>query len=261
MGKDDNTAGWILTTLVYSLGGRMETGIGTKAIATVDNPADGRGAEHAEEDALDRQLDGLQLRLRLERHQPGLRGRPGRHVRQRFGRLHEPRPGEQHRPEHLRAGADPARHEQERRRPRRRHARRRTAGCERRRSRGGGEVDRLLLRAAAGQQGAGDPQREDPRPTRSSRSAFRAAGLQQGAVRPREHLDQAVHQRAAESDEAVHDRDLLPEADPGAGGLDPERLPLARCRRRGGAHRSEREHPEPAPAGERSAQSAIRQGT
>ena len=29
MGKDDNTAGWILTTVVYSLGGRMETGIGT----------------------------------------------------------------------------------------------------------------------------------------------------------------------------------------------------------------------------------------
>ncbi len=38
MGKDDNTAGWILTTLVYALGGRMETGIGTKAVATVDNP-------------------------------------------------------------------------------------------------------------------------------------------------------------------------------------------------------------------------------
>jgi multiple sugar transport system substrate-binding protein len=38
MGKDDNTAGWILTTLVYSLGGRMETGTGTNAVATVDNP-------------------------------------------------------------------------------------------------------------------------------------------------------------------------------------------------------------------------------
>jgi multiple sugar transport system substrate-binding protein len=38
MGADDNTAGWILTTLVYSLGGRMETGIGTKAVATLDNP-------------------------------------------------------------------------------------------------------------------------------------------------------------------------------------------------------------------------------
>ncbi len=38
MGKDDNTAGWILTTVVYSLGGRMEQGVGTKAKATVDNP-------------------------------------------------------------------------------------------------------------------------------------------------------------------------------------------------------------------------------
>ena len=26
MAKDDNTAGWILTTLAYSLGGRMEQG-------------------------------------------------------------------------------------------------------------------------------------------------------------------------------------------------------------------------------------------
>ena len=38
---------------------------------------------------------------------------------------------------------------------------------------GGGEVDRLLLRAAADQQAAGDPQREDARRRRSSRSAFR----------------------------------------------------------------------------------------
>ncbi len=38
MGKDDNTAGWILTTLVYALGGRMESGTGTKAVATLNNP-------------------------------------------------------------------------------------------------------------------------------------------------------------------------------------------------------------------------------
>jgi ABC-type glycerol-3-phosphate transport system substrate-binding protein len=38
MAKDDNTAGWILTTVVYSLGGRMEQGTGTKAKATLDNP-------------------------------------------------------------------------------------------------------------------------------------------------------------------------------------------------------------------------------
>jgi multiple sugar transport system substrate-binding protein len=38
MGKNDNTAGWILTTVVYSLGGRMETGSGTSAKATLTNP-------------------------------------------------------------------------------------------------------------------------------------------------------------------------------------------------------------------------------
>jgi multiple sugar transport system substrate-binding protein len=37
MAKDDNTAGWILTTLVYSLGGRMEKGHGTGAKATLNN--------------------------------------------------------------------------------------------------------------------------------------------------------------------------------------------------------------------------------
>jgi multiple sugar transport system substrate-binding protein len=38
MAKDDNTAGWIFTTLVYSLGGRMEVGSGTKAKATLNSP-------------------------------------------------------------------------------------------------------------------------------------------------------------------------------------------------------------------------------
>jgi multiple sugar transport system substrate-binding protein len=38
MAKDDNTAGWIFTTVVYSLGGRMEVGRGTSAKATLNNP-------------------------------------------------------------------------------------------------------------------------------------------------------------------------------------------------------------------------------
>ena len=38
MGASDNTAGWILTTLAYAFGGRMESGIGAKAKATFDNP-------------------------------------------------------------------------------------------------------------------------------------------------------------------------------------------------------------------------------
>jgi multiple sugar transport system substrate-binding protein len=38
MAKGDNTAGWILTTLTYALGGRMERGTGTRAVATLNNP-------------------------------------------------------------------------------------------------------------------------------------------------------------------------------------------------------------------------------
>jgi multiple sugar transport system substrate-binding protein len=37
MGLNDNTAGWILTTVAYTLGGRMEKGRGTAAAATLNN--------------------------------------------------------------------------------------------------------------------------------------------------------------------------------------------------------------------------------
>ena len=37
MGLNDNTAGWILTTVAYTLGGRMEKGRGTSATATLNN--------------------------------------------------------------------------------------------------------------------------------------------------------------------------------------------------------------------------------
>lgn len=45
MGKNDNSAGWILTTLAYTLGGRMEDGSGTSAKATVDSDATKSAAE------------------------------------------------------------------------------------------------------------------------------------------------------------------------------------------------------------------------
>jgi ABC-type glycerol-3-phosphate transport system substrate-binding protein len=38
MGLNDNTAGWIATTVTYTLGGRMEKGRGTGATATLNNP-------------------------------------------------------------------------------------------------------------------------------------------------------------------------------------------------------------------------------
>jgi ABC-type glycerol-3-phosphate transport system substrate-binding protein len=38
MAKNDNTGGWILTTVIYSLGGRLESGTGTNAKATLNSP-------------------------------------------------------------------------------------------------------------------------------------------------------------------------------------------------------------------------------
>jgi ABC-type glycerol-3-phosphate transport system substrate-binding protein len=38
MGLNDNTAGWIATTVTYTFGGRMEKGRGTSATATLNNP-------------------------------------------------------------------------------------------------------------------------------------------------------------------------------------------------------------------------------
>ncbi|WP_166350612.1 ABC transporter substrate-binding protein [Phytoactinopolyspora limicola] len=41
----NNTGGWMLTTLTYSLGGRMQEGAGDDVTVTVDNPATARGLE------------------------------------------------------------------------------------------------------------------------------------------------------------------------------------------------------------------------
>jgi multiple sugar transport system substrate-binding protein len=38
MGLNDNTAGWIATTVTYTLGGRVERGRGANAVATLNNP-------------------------------------------------------------------------------------------------------------------------------------------------------------------------------------------------------------------------------
>jgi multiple sugar transport system substrate-binding protein len=38
MGLNDNTAGWIATTVTYTFGGRVQTGRGTRAVARLNNP-------------------------------------------------------------------------------------------------------------------------------------------------------------------------------------------------------------------------------
>ena len=133
MGKDDNT-GRLDPDDARLLARRPHgDGPGHEGDRHGRQPGDGRGADDAPPDALGRQLDGLELRLRLERHQPGVRRRPGRHVRERLGRAHEPRAGEQHRPEHLRPRRRCRRRPATRRRPCSAAARWRRCGPTRRR--------------------------------------------------------------------------------------------------------------------------------
>ena len=102
MGKDDNTAGWILTTLVYALGGRMETGTGTKAVATLDNPQTVTALNMLKKMRWTDNSMGSNFDYGWSDINQAFAAGHGRHVHQRLRRLHEPRPGEQHRPEHLR---------------------------------------------------------------------------------------------------------------------------------------------------------------
>jgi hypothetical protein len=91
-GLNDNTAGWIATTVTYTLGGRME-GRRDERDRNAQQPRHRPGAELAPADALDRQVDGFDVRLHLADDQSGLRSRQGRHVHQRLGHLYVPRPG------------------------------------------------------------------------------------------------------------------------------------------------------------------------
>ncbi len=200
MAKDDNTAGWILTTLVYALGGRMEVGAGTKARATLNNPQ-------------------AILALNMLKQMRWVDNSMGSNFDYGWSDINQA----------FAAG---------------------TVGM----YISGSDVYTNLVSAsnidpsiyglapiplaATDQQGAGDPQRADARRGQAARRRPRAAPLQQGAVRPREHVDQAVHQRAAGSDEAVHERHLQADADPRAVCVDSERLSLAR---RGGGVRSDRQ--------------------
>ena len=249
MAKDDNTAGWILTTLVYSLGGRMERGTGTHAVATLNNP---------------QTVTALNLlkKMRWTDNSMGSNFDYGwSDINQAFaaGNVGMYVSGSDVYTNLVQAsnidpsiyGLAPI--------P---LAKNKNAGVL-----GGGtlaavkpsassaekaaalEVDRLLLRGAADLEGAGGSEREDAGREQAARRRAGAPALQQGAVRPCEHVDQAVHQRADRPDEAVHDRHLQPAARPRAGGVDAERLPLARRSRRGGSDEQEHRYPVDAAAG------------
>jgi len=170
MGLNDNTAGWIATTVAYTLGGRMEQGRGANATANAQQSVHGSGAEPAEADALDRQVDGLHVRLHLAHDQPGLRGRQDRHVHQRLGHLHVPRPGREPRSEDLRHRTASACEAEERRCHGRWLDRGRSAGHEGCEAGRRPPVDRLLLHGEAHQEAGCASRCTDSRRQPASRS-------------------------------------------------------------------------------------------
>ena len=199
MGKDDNTAGWILTTLVYALGGRMETGTGTKREGDARQPADRHRAATCcktmrwTDNSMGSNFDYGWSDI----NQAFAAGKVGMYISGSdvYTNLVQ---AEQHRPEHLRPRADPAREEQERRRPRRRHLAAVRPDADAATQAAAMKWIDFYYEQPLINEAAGDPQREDARRDRSSRSASRRCPIFNKAQYDLANtLDQAVHQRAA----------------------------------------------------------------
>ena len=245
MGKNDNSAGWILTTLAYSLGGRMETGTGKDAKATLDNPQ-----TVAALNALktmrwtDNSMGATQDYGWSDINQAFVAGKVGMYVSGsdvytnlvQSANLDPKMYGLTTIPVGTSAQAAVL---------------------------GGGTlaavkpdanpdeiaaavkwIDFFYEQPLVNEQQA-STQCENPDRFQAARRCSGPAGLRQGAVRPGQHLDQAVHQCAGRADDRLHGQHLQPDARRRAGGLDPERLPLTGS---GGAGRPDQQERRRQPA-------------
>ncbi len=252
MAKNDNTAGWILTTLVYSLGGRMEKGIGTHAKATLNNKYTVQALNMLKAMRWTDNSMGSNFDLGWsDINQAFAAGQVGMYISGSdvYTNLVQ---AYNVNPSIYGVTTIPL-------------AKNKNAGVL-----GGGtlaavrpKVNKTQLAAAmkwisffyesaARLEEAGDPEREDAGCEPPAGRRARAPALQQEAIQPGEQVDQALHQRPDRPDEAVPERDLQAEAHPGARGIDPERLQRPQRRRRGGADEQGHERRADAPAGERS---------
>jgi len=245
MAKDDNTAGWILTTFVYSIGGRMERGTGTSAVATLNNPQTMTALNLLKQMRWTDNSMGSNFDYGWsDINQAFAAGNVGMYISGSdvYTNLVQASNID---PSIYGLGALPL-------------AKNKNAGVL-----GGGTEVAVKPSANAAQKAAavkwidffyepprledaGDSECEDARSEQAARGRSGTAAVQQGAVRPREHVDQAVHQRADCTDEAVQHGHLQSDAHPGAGSGDAVRLPRARRRGRGGAHEQGRRHRVPA---------------
>ena len=259
MGKDDNTAGWILTTLVYALGGRMETGTGTKAKATLNNPQTvtalnilkkmrwtdnsmGSNFDYGWSDinqafaagTVGMYISGSDVYTNLV---PASNIDPSIYGVATIPLAKNPNAG-------VLGGGTLA-------------AVRPGANAAQRRGR---EVDRLLLRAAT------DQQAQAIRNAKTLVASKQPVGVpalpifNKAQYDAGEHVDQALHQRAAGQMKPFTTGIFNQKLGSGAGGIDAERLPLARRGGGSGAHRQERRTSQMLQQANSTAQSAISQG-
>ena len=251
MGKNDNTAGWILTTLVYSLGGRMEVGTGTSAKATLNNPQTVTALNMLKKMRWTDNSMGSNFDYGWsDINQAFAAGNVGMYISGSdvYTNLV---PAIEHRSEHLRARADPARQE------------RKKAGVL-----GGGTLAAVRPDANAAARAAAVKWIDFfyEQPLISKAQAIRnaktlVAGKQPVGVPALPVFNKAQYDLANTWIKPyinVPQAQMKPfttgifkaEADPGAGGVDAERVPLARPGGAGGPHGQERRHRVVAPAGE-----------
>ena len=171
---------------------------------------------------------------------------PGRHVHRRLRPVHRHGPEQQPQARRLRRHHHPARELADRRRARRWDAgrgQRRDPGG---RARRGRELDRLLLHAEAPDPGRRRGRRAGAQGQQPAGRRPGAADLRQGDLRRLAGMDQGVHQRPHQPDDAVHLEDLRSADRDRADGAHPGALRGPRPRRAGRPHRQERRHRRPA---------------
>ena len=197
-----------LTTVAYTLGGRMETGRGTSATATLDQPADGLGRCSmlrtrcaGPTTRWARTFDYTLARPSTRRSRPATSActsaaRTSTRTSSRRASIDPsiygiaPMPLAKHKDAGVIGGGSLAAH------PARRE------GREARRGRQAGSTSSTIRKLV--EQGRRDPRRKDPRREQAAGRGAVVADLQQAAVRPGEHVDQVVRQRPDGPDEAVH---------------------------------------------------------
>jgi len=228
MGLNDNTAGWIATTVTYTLGGRMERGRGTSATATLNNPntvqalnllRQMRWTDKSMGSTFDYTWPTINQAFAAGKIGMFINGSDIYTFLVQAANLD---------PSIYGIAPLPL-------------AKNKNAGVL-----GGGSI------AVVRPDTKGASRCEHSRREQAACWCSGVPDLQQEAVPGRKLVDQAVHQRSDQPDVAVPQGHLQAEPLLGARGFDAERVPRTRSGRSGGVCRQERQHRGPACAGERS---------